>query len=762
MKLRKSNTEAVTAFAALAALVLGPGITRAADDTDASAFTGPATPLAAAARTGISTPDERSRSTGEQASAAKDGPVATSSETSGATMLGEVIVTAQKRERGERAIDVPISLTHLSATQINDFRILSLEDVSRLTPGLLVSSFSQNSPTIAIRGANNTFQQIGVSKPVQVVLDDVFIPRNSGNVFELFDLDSIQVLKGPQGTLFGRNVTGGVIVIKTRDPELGRFGAQGQIELGNYDEKRVDASLNLPLGDRIAAMITATGHWHSGYGFDRLTGCQEDNQNSKSIRAKLLAEPTDTLHVLLEADYSRDNNGGRTLVSEGAGSVGNPRISELGFPQSYARTAGGVQTRLVWETPAGQLTSISAYRWLKSADNYSGTGVSYTLLPKGAQNLNEDNDHADTFSQELRYASPNWTAGEFVAGLYILHDNETRQLGTQSLAAQTGIPTTDNLSAESALTQSYAGFIDGTLHLGTYFDLTGGARYNYDIDTAGETLVNYLRPSGTFGAAGLKVHSSEATPRAVLTWKPTRDVRYYASVTRGYTAGGFNTAATSLTALVQPFRPETVTSYELGMKSLLLRNRLQLDAAVFDESYHDKQELVFNTVTGVLNIYNAARATVKGAETEVSYQVIAGLNVTANYGYLDTIYDSFQIGSLNNTGHPLGSSPRNKYSVSADLDRPLGALGFILASASYSYTASYFTGATADPSLSVHSYGLWNASLGYESANEHLKVTAWVKNLADVNYLLTPSTQGVLADYFGAPRTFGVTVGVSY
>ena len=720
------------------------------------------TPAIAASQSGTATQDRQPEPDGGQAVASHSAAADTAAGAPIGATLGEVIVTAQKREKGERALDVPITMTTLSALKINDFRILSLEDVSRLTPGLLVSSFTADSPTIAIRGANNTFQQIGVSKPVQVEVDGVFIPRDSGDVFELFDLQSIQVLKGPQGTLFGRNVTGGVIVIETRDPELRHFGAEGQLEFGNYDERRVDESVNLPIGDRMAIRVTSTGVWHTGYGFDRLSGRQEDNEDSKNVRAKLLAEPTDNLHILFEADYSDDGNGGRTLVSEGAGSVGNPRISELGFPQQYGRNAEGVQGRVVWDMPVGQLTSISAYQSEESSDNYSGTGVSYTLLPTGVQSVNKDDDHVGTFSQELRYSSPDWRHGEFVAGLFILHDNESRQLGTQSLVARSGVISANSLSAEGALTDSYAGFMDGTVHLSHYFDLTGGVRYTLDSDTAGETLFNVLRPANTFGASPLEAKSEEATPRIVLTWKPTDDVRAYGSVTRGYTAGGFNTDAQSLTALLEPFKPETVTSYELGMKSRLLGDRLRFDAAVFDESYQDKQELVQNTVTGVLNIFNAARATVKGAETELAYEVLPGLNVTANYAYLHSRYDSFVVGSVNNTGHPLASSPPNKYSLAVDLERPVGNLGIILASASYSYTDNYFTGATADPRLRVHAYALANGSVGYETPGGRYKVTAWVKNIGNVNYVLTPSIQGVLADYFGAPRTFGITLWARY
>jgi iron complex outermembrane receptor protein len=151
--------------------------------------------------------------------------------------LASITVTAQKRSQAAQS--VPISMTTLSARTLEANRVQSLQDVSRLTPGLLVSSFSQANPTIAIRGISNTFSQIGVSKPVAVVVDDVFIPRNSAASFELFDLDSINVLKGPQGTLFGRNVTGGAIVITTRQPSLDERAIEGQVSFGNLGERQL-------------------------------------------------------------------------------------------------------------------------------------------------------------------------------------------------------------------------------------------------------------------------------------------------------------------------------------------------------------------------------------------------------------------------------------------------------------------------------------------------------------------------------------------
>ncbi|HEY0947603.1 MAG TPA: TonB-dependent receptor plug domain-containing protein, partial [Opitutaceae bacterium] len=263
----------------------------------------------------------------------------------------DVTVTVQKRPQS--AQDVPISMTALSAREVERYKIESVRDLSRLTPNLLVSSFSQGSPTIAIRGANNTFSQIGVNKPVAVVVDDVFAPRNTVASFELFDLDSVQVLRGPQGTLFGRNVTGGAIVFNTRLPSFSVRETEAQLDYGNDNNVRFQGMVSAPLTEQLAAKVTVLRHTHDGFGHDRLTGRETDDQDSSGIRGQVLLRLAAPLTIRLTADYSDDRNGGRTLSSRGAGDDGDRRTTEVGYPQSYARTMWGLSAHVDWAAAIG-------------------------------------------------------------------------------------------------------------------------------------------------------------------------------------------------------------------------------------------------------------------------------------------------------------------------------------------------------------------------------------------------------------------------
>lgn len=671
------------------------------------------------------------------------------------TELNTVTVTAQKR--AQSAQDVPIAMTALSARSLESHRVQNLQDVARLTPGLLVSSFSQSSPTIAIRGVSNTFSQIGVNKPVGVFVDDVFIPRNSAASFELFDLESIAVLKGPQGTLFGRNVTGGAIVITTQRPDTGLFAVEGEVIAGNHGERQAKGLVNVPLGEHTAIKLSVSSRQRDGIGRDRLTGREQDDIDSQNFRAQLLTRLAPGLEATFSADYGDDNNGGRTLSSDTLGDDGDVRTSELGVEQGYERTIKGASARLVWQLPAGELTSISAWRQSAASEDYSGVGAHYSFLTSGSQSITHDEDDITTFSQELRYASPKWARGNFVAGLYYADEDGERLLGTRGLAARTGALASDTLAEQGVDSRSIGVFADGVIHLDPKLDLTLGARYTRDRKTASLVRSDLLRPASSFRVDGLSHTWSEVTPRAVLTWRPAAGLMGYLSATRGFTSGGYNADAATDAAFRAPFEPETVDNYELGIKSQWLDNRLRLNASLFRMKYRDKQELVFNNLTSVLNIFNAGKATVDGSEIELAFKPARWLDLSANFAWLDGRYDHFVLGNVNNSGNPMSNSPRRQAGVAADLRYPV-SFGTLIAAASYAWKDTYNTGAANDPNLQLPAFGLANLSAGVESLDGRWRLLAWVKNANDTDYVLTRSTQVVRARYAGEPRTYGLSL----
>jgi iron complex outermembrane receptor protein len=593
---------------------------------------------------------------------------------------------------------------------------------------------------------------------VGVLVDDVFIARNSAATFDLFGVETIQVLRGPQGTLFGRNVTGGVIVIDSGLPAYDASKLDLEFAGGSYDTLNADALADVALAEGAALRVAGAVRRRDGYGRDRLTGQELDDQDSANGRAQLRLALAPELEALIGADYSADKTGGRTLSSIGLGDDGDRRTSEAGFGQGFDREQGGVSGRLFWDTGAGELTSITAWRRSHTTDVYANVGANFRFLTgTQSQAVSDDRDRATTFSQELRFASRQWNSGEFVAGAYFANEDATRQLGSRAFAARTGAVVTDQLADGAVQSRTFAIFADGALRPLPWLTLRAGGRYTWDRKEADLVRTDFIRPAAGFSSLNRTETWKRFTPRAVVEATPRPDLLAYASFARGYTAGGFNTEAAVASAFTSGYAPETVDSYEAGLKSDWLDRRLRLNVSAFRMRYHDKQEIYFDNVTRILNIYNAAKATSKGVEVELQARPTSWLNLGATYGHLDTRYDDFVIpGGLNNTGNRLGSAPRHKASLAANLDVPAGELR-VVGNAVYSYTSGYYTGATADPGLYVPGYSLVNGQFGVATLDGRLRLSVFARNLLDKDYLLIPSTQVVRAEYLGEPRTIGVT-----
>jgi iron complex outermembrane receptor protein len=670
----------------------------------------------------------------------------------------EILVTAQRRP--ERALDVPISVTVLGQQTIEKARINELQDLSRITPGLLVSNFSIGSPVIAIRGATNTFNQIGVDKPVGIFVDDVYIPRNSASTFQLFGLNSVQVLRGPQGTLFGKNVTGGAIVFDTGRPDYDQSEAHIRASGGSYRTVEVDALADAGIAPDVAGRLAFSVRRHDGWGHDRLTGQELDNLDSVNTRGQLRFRLSDRLEALIGGDYATDSSGGRTLSSIGAGSDGDPRTAESGTPQAFNRAVYGTSARLFLDTGLGQVTSVTAWRGSHSLDQYANVAANYIFLPANqSQALTDDRDHVSAVSQEVRIASPKWQRGTFVAGIYLASDVSSRRLNSTALAGQTGALVTNQLWNGRAVSQTAAIFLDGSLNLTSFLSVTGGGRYTWDRKEADLVYSNLLNGSGNFSADGASRNWSQFTPRASVQVKPLRSTMVYVTYSQGYTAGGFNTQAATLSAFNAAFQPEKLDNLEGGIKTSLLNGRLTADLSAFSMKYLNKQELYFDNVTRILNIFNAGRATIRGVEAQMAVKPTRWATLTGTYGLLDTRYDNFVIpGGAVLTGNRLGSSPKNKASAMVDIDAPIGRLR-LTGNAVWSYTSQYFTGATQDPTLSVPAYALVNGSIGLATLDRRYSVSLYARNLLNRNYVLIPSNQTVLGQYLGEPRIVGVSLG---
>ncbi|MEM6680690.1 MAG: TonB-dependent receptor [Pseudomonadota bacterium] len=680
-----------------------------------------------------------------------------------ANFLETIFVTSLKRS--DDLQNVPASISVFTPAKLEAFQLDSIRDISRLTPNFLGSSFTNTQPIFAIRGGANTLSAIGTSEPVGVYVDEVYLPRFSSADFELFDLESVEVLRGPQGTFFGRNVASGAIVLTSAKPSVDVLKVKAQAGYGNFNAYELRGLISGPVSDTLAAKISVSQVERDGFGRDAITGQDQDNRQSTSVRTAALWHPNSAFEAILAFDYTSDSNGGRTLSAIGFGSE-DRRTSDLGVPQNFERDIFGASLRLSYDAGHGAFLSISGYRESSSEELFSFNGLSFTLLPFAFQQVDEDFEDPRTFSQELRYVSADNDQYSFIAGLFYLYENSDRRVERNRFLNGAGIVIQDIIFDQNIKTNAFAAYVDGTYHLSDKIDISAGIRYTYEDRTAMLNFIDNGNAARSFQTGELQESFDAFTPRAALTYRPGDDVTLFASVSRGFTAGGFNTEADSLVEITTPFDEETILSFEGGLKARFADRRGYANLVYFYQQYDNKQEFVFDTATFLGTILNAADATIQGVEIEAGFKLNDYFSVDANYGFLDTQFDRFPLGANNpegNTGNELGNSPNNQFAITASGQYPvLGGAADAFANISFSWTDSYFAGASNDPDLVIESYSLLGASIGIRTEDGRWAAELYGQNLTNEDFVLIPSDFIVQAEYLGAPRTYGARVTFAY
>lgn len=675
----------------------------------------------------------------------------------------EVIVTAQIRE--ESLQDVPVSGTAFIGSALEENRLVEIDDIARFTPGLTGSFFNYSSPIIAVRGANNTFSQAGASKPVGVFVDDVFIPRYSASSFDLFDLQQVTVLRGPQGTLFGRNVTGGAIQINTARPRVDSSDVKFRVGAGNHSLVEAAGYASGPLSDSVAGKLSVSYKDRDGFAVDRFNGRELENLDSINVRAGLVLLPIDNVEIRLSADYARDKTGGRSYSflssSDGSdltGNDGDNRTAELRVPQSYDRDIKGLSAHIDWQAGNGKFQSITAYRQSKAREVYSLGAADVTLPSVSTQFLKDEIDEPKSFSEELRFVSDRFENFDFITGIYYYKEDTDRFVGDILLGINGNATFVDRSFNVNAETKSLATYASVTFHIGDKFDIGLGGRYTKEDKDVVVDFVDNINAGNNFLVSPSN-DFSEFTPRVTLTYYPTEDVTLFLSRTEGFTSGGFNTETNDATATQLGFEPETIEAYELGVKSSWASGRVVANLTLFDQEYKNKQEGFFTPAGPFFSIFNASQATMTGAELEFSWVMTDALSASATYSALDTKYDSFVIPlGADYTGNKLQTAPESKFSVAFDYVKDLAGIKTVYGRLSYSWQDDYFTGASNIPDFLIDSYSLFNARIGMGWAGGAWRADIWGKNLGDEDYVRIRGNSGALAEYFGPPRTYGINI----
>ena len=703
--------------------------------------------------------------------------------------LQQVIVTATRRET--KLSDTPIAVSVVTAEHMNSQRVVNFADLEQSVPNLVFTQVTRQETIFSIRGTGVDNDTPGSDAGVSVFIDGV--PRTGvhDTTPDLFDLQSIEVLRGPQGTLFGRNTTGGAVIMRTI-PANFEPAFKGQLTYGSDNLVEVDALATGPLiSDSLAGKLSILGHRRDGDVENVVQNRKNGREKSGSMRAQLLWVPTDDFRMTWSGEYSRDTSQSRvgTLESTFAPSLFptlqfGPDFTNAALTPDASNTIGGLSATADWSVAGGTLTSITGYRSVTA-------GVTYAALGDPTTELLAVQDVRDRqYSEELHFASSPGTRLTWLAGLFYLHLNRLDDtLYTAFPVAGTvfsllGIPPgAQSAHDQEVLTTSRAIFGEATYAMRDTLSLTLGARYSWE-HRSGHSEITPTESSGPYA------HSWSAfTPKATLSFKPSAGILAYATVAKGFTSGGFDASAGTDAGLRTPFSPETVVNYELGAKLSGWDRRVTLNTALFLADYTNLQRTAFDSNPAV-NSYrttNAGKARVKGIEAEVALLPFSWLTLSGNYAYTDAKYREYDAlqndgSTISYAGKTVPQTPKHQVHFSAEIAVPWALTGgAVMAGADYTYRSEIqFVDANDTPQVILDKTrinGFVNLHAGWRSASEKVSINIFARDITDKRALVSfpdftpyfatfpeyadPQNHIYLSRYT-PPRTIGVTFTLRY
>ena len=715
------------------------------------------------------------------------------------TDIGEVVVYAERKSVGTTAQRVPVAVTALDRQVIAATHAVNLLDIGALAPNVQTNTTGTISalPNFAIRGVGITGSLRSIDPAVNVIQDGFVLTYQLGAIVNTFDLDSIEVLRGPQGVLFGRYSTGGAIVLRTRRPS-DQYQALVDVSVGNYSDVNANASVEGPIaGDRVQAKLAVL--WHSNSGMFRNTNeglfiravgnpsgaapihstSHVGDVNDLIIKPTFVFKISDNTRITLFGQYQRNNDDG-PIPRNYPTPAGLPNTTQAFLDFGYTPTTTGYETNINFvgyqhlreghviaemenDIGPGVLTTTAGYRNVRfnSATNNVATPFDIFLLPD-----NKEKNHEESI--ESRYNVPLSKNVEALVGLYYMR-SDVDVVERRLTAGPQGTPVPQRYlqGTFDQVTDAYAAYANVDWTIVPDLKLSAGGRYSVDRKSFDYTLLLACTGVG-FGACNLTPHSaskrwSNFSPRVVLSWQAADHVLAYASYTQGFRSGNYNPRTADPTGVgVGPASPEDVKSYEVGVKSDLLDRRLRVNVDVFQSDYTNIQQL--NTVptngAPIQSLVNVASATIKGVEGEFAAKPAPWLLLNANIGYLDANYKKFDrplAGVANPLALRLPKIPKWTAYVAATYSHQLANdAGEISARVSYDYRSNFVVDFLNTPGLAQSGYGLTGADLTF--SRENWTVSLFGRNLGNVAYADTKSRNLVYIAYGGQPRTFGVRV----
>lgn len=721
--------------------------------------------------------------------------------------LEEIIVTAQKRS--ENLQDVPIAVQAFSAETLASANVAGLTDLVNVTPSLRFT-FAAQSGSLFLRGVGNDATFPGTESEVQLYIDNVYFGSSANNYMKFNNIDRVEVDKGPQGTLFGRNATGGVIQVFTRDPSH-TTKVDASAGFGNFNSKEADLYATTGLSETLAADVAVHFNDHDGWGRNPTLGSDAYSERNFSIRSKWLYEPSSTTKVTLIGNYSNDHSDlGTALTVASNGWHVAPTVPPTVF-QGYFTPQGdapGQQSKV--RSYGGSVKIDQALGDLSFVSITGGQVTKSTAVLDGdaspAPNLvANDLRNEKQASQEFQLLSPTTGRLRWILGTYLYYNKASE--GPAALSGNgfaflgaapvfpflpnpfvTGVTVAsfDNYSAMT--TKSIAGFGQATYDVTPSTHVTGGLRYTYDRRSQEASTLFHLSNGTTLPLPPANDYPNASfnalTGKITLSQDLSDNVMAYAGYSRGYKAGTFN----NLVVLSNPgpaLNPEHIDAYEVGLKNDLLDHRLRLNLSAFYYKYTDLQVTVFQTINTALQ--NAGSANIKGFEGDAQLAVTGTTQLSGGFSWLDAKYKEFDDSPLYtpiglNTfnaanfgfggfaisslpggadGNTLPQAPKFSGYFGVNQRVEMGSSGNLNLNATLTYQSRvYFT---PDNLFSERPFTTVAASAKWTAPNEKWDVTLWGRNLTDVKSWRAESVSGyVNAGIPNEPRSFGARVGVHF
>jgi len=720
--------------------------------------------------------------------------------------LEEVIVTAQKREQSLQ--NIPIAITAFDATAINTRRIADVKDLARFVPNMQIadSPGGTSGATISMRGASTINPAITWEPVVGLYLDGVFLGKNLGGIFEIAELERVEVLRGPQGTLYGKNTVGGAINLITRLPSE-EAGGRAEVTAGNegyqQGKLRLDTGMLGSFRASAAYLYGERDGFYDNVDSDPSGGANSfvnprssnefNNLDSEVFRLDSIFDATDALSMRYSYDSSDRNQqpskGQLTDVNQAAfdaipqaGFLGpllnlytvssNNNASEISNDWSVEENSDTSGHGFFIDWDAGnwgsmgdvKLKSISAYRELEYNDTIDIDGSPMDLF-----HSSRDIDY-DQFSQEFQLLGDTNNV-DYVLGLYYFEE-KADVFNPITFFGVFNSPTDNNEYGTN--NDSVAAFGQAEWQPASLEQLTLTLGIRYTEENRDQYITHPNTSTGGDGAFDEEDSDTwdNTSGTFVSGWDFTEDINTYFRVAQGWKSGGFNGEAPTAATFHEGYEPEEVVAYELGMKSRFLDDALQLNLAAFYNDISDMQVSIFLEGSGgaASNVKNAGEATAQGFEAELVYQVVESLRLSANYGYLDTEYDKFEEGGVDVKDlKDVPYAPENMVWIAGDWTIGTWSWGNLDLHVDWSYNDDYvpYIEPSQNATAQIDSYDVLNASLILSEvpvgSDMNMQFSLWGKNLTDEEYRQNTIPFGLwTVSYFGNPITYGLDVRLNF